>query len=157
MRFFILFVFSFFTQVSFAKSTLIADCSHLESASKAQFVLFNKKEFIELGECLAIYTAKNQHVKDLSMMCDEVTENASNPFGIMSLTKLEAIYIGQCVGTINYIYQRYNNELLVSRRGYRSSEKYSCYKGVEAVDILRKNASDSMSRNEIRALLCHAR
>ena len=130
---------------------------HLESASKAQFVLFNKKEFIELGECLAIYTAKNQHIKDLPMMCDEVTENATNPLGIMSLTKLEAIYIGQCVGTINYIYQRYNNEFLVSRGYYRRSQKYFCNKGMEAVNLLKKNSSDSMSRDEVRDLLCNAR
>lgn len=142
-------------QAASAKDTLVDDCSHLKDAKEADFILFNKKEFIELGECLAIDTLKKQSVNNLPRICKEVTENEATPLGIMSLTKLEAIYIGQCIGAINYIYQRYNNERLA--QGYRGPSEYSCVKGMKAVKLIINQGQNDMTRRDIRDILCTAK
>jgi len=158
MRLLILLILISFTQTSFTKNELVGDCSHLKEATEAEFILFNKKEFIELGECLAVHTIKNRAITDLPMLCNEVIEDKITPFGIMSLTKLEAIYIGQCVGVINYIYQRYNEENIIRNNSrYGRKTKYYCVKGLSAVKILSESNNDESNRSEIRDLLCTKR
>jgi len=155
MRYFVgVFLFSFM-QVSYAKETLPEDCSHLQSITEANFVLFSKKEFIKLGECLAVSSIKERASLNLFESCNEVDEDRRNILGIFSLSKLEAILMGQCVGAINYIYQRYDNEP-VSEYSYRSSQsrKYQCRKGFDAVDIIRRSSRNSITRTKLRDLLC---
>lgn len=158
MKIIILLMLISFTQSPFAKDALVDDCSHLKEATEAEFTLFSKKEFIELGECIGVYTIERKPILDLSMLCDEVREDETNPFGNWSLTKLEAIYIGQCLGVIDYVYNRYNRQFVMRRNSWNTqNEKYSCYRGGDAVKILRKKASIKMSEHDIRDLICKAR
>lgn len=142
-------------QVCLAKESLPKDCSHLQNATEADFVLFSKKEFIELGECLAVSFIKKSVPLNVIESCSEVDEDRRNILGIFSLSKFEAILIGQCVGAINYIYQHYDNEP-VSTYSYRSrqTKRYQCIRGLQAVDILRKSTAKSYSRTKLRDLLC---
>jgi hypothetical protein len=92
------------------------------------------------------------------MLCDEVKEDESNLFGTWSLTKLEAIYIGQCLGVIDFVYKRYNKQFVSGRNGwYRQNKKYTCLKGADAVEVLIKKATNKMSEYDVRKLLCKAR
>lgn len=157
MKLIILLILTLTSSVTLAKNTLVDECAHLQEISESQFVVFNKKEFIELGECLTVHTIKRRQVKHLPKLCAEVIENQDNPLGIMSLSKLEAIYIGQCMGAINYIYNRYNNELVnqySNNYSYRYKERYVCRKGIQAAKVLINDATNSMSRNEIKSILC---
>jgi hypothetical protein len=157
MKFLFIFFLILLTQPSLAKEALVDDCSHLKGASEAEFALFSKKEFIELGECLAVYTIERKPILDLPMLCDEVREDETNPLGNWSLTKLEAIYIGQCLGVIDYVYKRYNRQFVMRRNSWNTqNEKYSCYRGGDAVKIIRKEASIKMSEYDIRDLICKA-
>jgi len=147
-----------FSQVTFAKSELPKDCNHLKEVSEANSVLFNKKEFIQLGECLAIHTIKRKPIVDLGMICKEVIEYQNGPFGTLSLTKLEAIYIGQCSGVISYTYQRYNEEYPSNMNlRHRRNNKYSCVNGMDAVHVLSEITAEKTSRSELRDLLCEVR
>jgi len=139
-------------QMSYANESLPEDCSHLQSVKEADFVLFSKKDFVALGECLAINLIKQKAPLNLLESCNEVDEDRRNILGILSLSKLEAILMGQCVGAINYIYQHYDNEP-VSTYGVET-KTYQCTKGFSAVDIIRQSASDSISRTKLRDLLC---
>lgn len=158
MRYLIGFLLYSMLQVSYAKDSLPKDCSHLQSVTEADFVLLSKKEFIELGECLAISLIKKRDAINVVESCSEVDEDRRNLLGILSLSKLEAILIGQCVGTINYIYQRYDDEP-VSPYSYSSNitNRYQCTKGFQAVDILRKSNAKSYTRTKLRNLLCSVR
>ena len=151
----ILAIFLVFSSQSFAKERLPSNCAHLSEVSKASFVLFNKKEFMQLGECLAIAALKNQKKLDLVRSCNEVDEDRRNFLGILSLSKLESILLGQCTGTINYIYEHYNNERINGYR-YRLSNRivYRCKKGEKAVDILRSINEKEVGRSDVRDLLC---
>lgn len=144
-----------------ANDQLMKDCSHLSNAKEAEIALFNKETFIQLGECIAVNLIKKKPIINLSRACDEVIEDKSNPFGDFSLTKLEAIYIGQCIGVINYIYQHYNDETvdIIKRKQTWNSRyrKYSCIKGLKAVSILRASANEESNRDNIRELLCTER
>ena len=151
----ILAIFLVFSSQSFAKERLPSNCAHLSEVSKASFVLFNKKEFMQLGECLAIAALKSQKKLDLARSCNEVDEDRRNFLGILSLSKLESILLGQCTGTINYIYEHYNNERINGYR-YRLSNRivYRCKKGEKAVDILRSINEKEVGRSDVRDLLC---
>lgn len=155
MKYLIILAILVFSSQSFAKERLPSNCSHLSEVSKASFVVFNKKEFMQLGECLAIAALKNQKKLDLVQSCNEVDEDRRNFLGILSLSKLESILLGQCMGTINYIYEHYNKERVSDNR-YRSSNRivYRCNKGVKAVDILRNIKTEEIGREDIRELLC---
>ena len=152
----ILAIFLVFSSQAYAKERLPSNCAHLSEVSKASFVLFNKKEFMQLGECLAIAALKNQKKLDLVRSCNEVDEDRRNFLGILSLSKLESILLGQCMGTINYIYEHYNKERVSDYR-YRSSNHrvYRCNKGVKAVDILRSINEKEVGRSDVRDLLCN--
>lgn len=152
----ILAIFLVFSSQSFAKERLPSNCAHLSEVSKASFVLFNKKEFMQLGECLAIVALESQKKLDLVRSCNEVDEDRRNLLGILSLSKLESILLGQCIGTINYIYEHYNNERVYGNR-YRSSNRivYRCKKGEKAVDILRSINEKEVGRSDVRDLLCN--
>jgi hypothetical protein len=141
-----------------AKELLPKDCSHLQDVAEADFVLLRKKDFIELGECLAVSLIKKRTPLNVAESCNEVDENRRNILGILSLSKLEAILIGHCVGTINYIYQHYDNEP-VSTYSYnsRKTKRYQCTKGLQAVDILRQSTANLYSRTKLRDLLCSER
>lgn len=158
MRFLITVLLIIFSQSSLAIDALVDDCSHLKEASEADSILFNKKEFIQLGECLAIHTIKRKPIVDLGMLCKEVIEYQNGPFGTLSLTKLEAIYIGQCSGVISYTYQRYNEEYTSnSSLRHRRNNKYSCVNGMDAVRVLSEITEEKISRSKIRDLLCEVR
>ena len=155
MKYLITLAILFFASQAYAKDRLPVNCSHLSEVSKASFVLLNKKEFMQLGECLAIAALKSQKKLDLMRSCNEVDEDRRNFFGILSLSKLESILLGQCTGTINYIYEHYNNERVNGNR-YRSSNRivYRCKKGEKAVDILRSINEEEVGRSDVRDLLC---
>ncbi len=155
MKYLIGLILCFIFQVTFAKESLPKDCSHLQDATEADFVLFSKKEFIELGECLAVSLIKKRLPLNVVDSCSEVDEDRRNILGIFSLSKLEAILIGQCIGAINYIYQRYDNEA-VSTYNYQH-QKYQCINGLDAVDILRGSKAKSYTRTKLRDLLCSVR
>ncbi len=155
MKYLIILAILVFSSQSFAKERLPSNCAHLSEVAEASFVLFNKKEFMQLGECLAIAALKNQKKLDLLRSCSEVDEDRRNFLGILSLSKLESILLGQCMGTINYIYEHYNKER-VSNYSYRSSNRtvYRCDKGMKAVDILRSINEKEVGRSDVRDLLC---
>ena len=142
-------------QPSYAKQSLPKNCSHLEGATKANFVLFSKTEFIQLGECLAISFIKKKVQLNFVESCNEVDEDRRNLLGIFSLSKYEAILIGQCKGIIDYIYQHYDNEPVNSNsnRSY-SQALYHCTKGIEAVDRIRQSSTTLTTRTDLRNLLC---
>lgn len=133
------------------KNRLPNDCTHLQKVTELDFVLFSKKEFIELGECLAINAIKSSLPFNMIEACNEVDEDRRNFLGIFSLSKTEAIRIGQCIGAINYIYQRYNDEP-VNRYNYNT---YRCTKGLDAVDIIRAGLFSDVNRKNLRKALCH--
>jgi len=138
---------------SHGKNRLPSDCSHLQEITELDFVLFSKKEFIELGECLSINAIKTNSPINIVEACNEVDEDRRNILGIFSLSKSEAIRIGQCIGAINYIYQRYNNES-VSHYSYKT---YQCAKGFSAVDTIRAGLFGDVNRKSLRNALCHER
>ncbi|MBU2925808.1 hypothetical protein Q4530_01105 [Colwellia sp. 1_MG-2023] len=140
-------------QNSYAKETLIEDCRHLENATEADFVLFSKKEFIQLGECLAVSFIKKRIELDLIESCNEVDEDKRNFLGVLSLSKLEAIKIGQCIGVINFIYQHYDNEPVNSWGSYKY-KTYHCLKGNRAVDRIIRSRATLLNKQDIRKLLC---
>ncbi|MFT4927661.1 MAG: hypothetical protein ACI8WB_003774 [Phenylobacterium sp.] len=135
---------------SVAKEALVKSCQHLQSATKATFVLFSKKELIELGKCTGVDLIKKGQMKALELACGEVTENKASPLGIASLSMVEAIQIGQCMGVINYIYDHYHGESVESNR----NRTYQCRRDtIEAAEIL--SISESINtRDEARAKLC---
>lgn len=141
-------------QTSNAKTTFPKDCSHLENVAKSDFVLFSKKEFIQLGECLAVSLIKKHSAVNLVESCNEVDEDRRNPLGILSLSKYEAILIGQCVGAINYIYQRYDNEPVYNRPNSNSQKVYHCAKSKKAIDIIRLNKQPMLDKTDLKKLLC---
>jgi hypothetical protein len=155
MKYLITLAILFFASQAYAKDRLPSNCSHLSEVSKASFVLFNKKEFIQLGECLAISALKSHNKLDLVRSCNEVYEDKRNLLGILSLSKLESILLGQCLGTINYIYEHYNKERANDYR-YGSNDRivYRCRKGEKAVDVLRSSKKKEIGRSDVRDLLC---
>jgi hypothetical protein len=153
MKYLIGFIFLFFSHLSYSKQSLPEDCSYLKDVVEADLVLFNKKEFIQLGECLAVNRLKTQSDIDLVRSCKEVDEDRRNYLGILSLSKLEAILIGQCIGSINYIYEHYNNEFTNNWRN--SSEKYTCIKGKEAVYRIMYSSMAFFNRANLRNRLCY--
>ncbi|GHB59019.1 hypothetical protein GCM10008107_05180 [Psychrosphaera saromensis] len=156
MKFVIVFSLLFFSHISYSKESLPDDCIHLKSVGKANFVLLNKKEFIQLGECLAIHFIKKHSELDLVRSCNEVDEDRRNLLGILSLSKLEAILIGQCVGAIKYIYQHYNNEPINnSSNRWQSTYVYRCIKGKKAVDKIRYSSKKLLNRTNLLKLLCY--
>ncbi len=152
MKFIIALIFLFVIQPAVAKSSLPENCMHLKETVKADFILLNKKEFIQLGECSAVALLKLGELKKLNEACAEVIEDKNNVLGILSLSKSEALKIGQCVGVINYIYERFHNEVVNGRYG----EKYSCSKGIKAATYLSAQSSSMKRRDQLRDLLCMA-
>jgi len=155
IKYLIILVLFFVTPLGHTKETLPADCSHLGSVTEANFVLFNKKELMQLGECLAITYLKKTEKLNLVKSCNEVDEDRRNFLGILSLSKLESILIGQCVGAINYVYEHYHNENVGDVNGSIAYRKiYRCIKGEEAIDVIRQSPVTELDRREVRHLLC---
>ncbi|MDT0628054.1 hypothetical protein [Alteromonas sp. W364] len=123
----------------------IQGCDNLETLDAQHFVLFNKKELIELGECLALEVLKGNNAYDWGNTCREYIEDEQAILGTLVLSKLEAIQIGQCVGAINYIYVRYHKE---------EGQFASCFKGKKAVQLLADLRGDSLNKRELKTLLC---
>jgi len=157
MRLIILSVLLYFAVVNAnnaqAKVSLHSDCKEYEEMVSSSFVLFSKTELIELGACTGVALLKDHRLSTLGDSCKEALE-ANSALGIATLTKVEAIKVGQCAGVINYIYGRYHDERVgyssYSRRGY----VYSCIKGYEAVNLLSEKSQRRYSRNDVRDLLC---
>ena len=155
MKYLIGFLFYLCVHTSYAKDALIKDCAHLQDTTKADFVLLSKKEFIQLGECLAVSYLKKKVEINLLESCNEVDEDRRNFLGIFSLSKLEAIQIGQCLGVINFIHQHYDNEPIPYKRNrYNRRGVYHCTKGNKAIDLIKNNYTEYSSRSELRDLLC---
>lgn len=134
---------------------LIKDCQHLEQATKSEFILFSKRDLVELGECIGINFLKNKVDIDLVTSCKEVSEDRRNPLGILSLSKVEAVQIGQCVGVINFIYQHYHGEKVFNERIKKySNREYRCKRGNEAVVIISTADKVNWDRNIVKNLLC---
>lgn len=121
------------------------DCENLDALDKKSFVLFNKKELIELGECAALEVIKSNKPYDWGKACREYIEDEQAFLGTFVLSKLEAIQIGQCIGAINYTYMRYHKE---------EGRSTSCLKGKEAIRVLVTLTDDSISKRELKSLLC---
>jgi len=132
-----------------AKVSLHSDCKQYKNIADYSFVLFSKRDLIELGACTGVALLKENRLPNLVDSCKEVLE-AKSVFGIATLTKLEAIQAGQCAGVINYIYNHYHNE----RTNYGSKRVYSCIRGDEAVELLSKESKKTYRRNDVRDLLC---
>lgn len=142
-----------------AKINLPSDCNEYQEVTKSDFVLIHKKEFIQLGECIGRAHLKTRTIDWLSDSCSEIPEDKNNPLGILSLSKIEAIKIGMCLGVINAIYTRYDDAYVYQQHrrynSYRSSHrKYSCMKGEPAIQRLMKLVDTRVNRDEIRDELC---
>jgi hypothetical protein len=155
MKFLVGILLCLFFQNSYAKETLIEDCSHLENVTEADFVIFSKKEFLQLGECLGVSFIKKKIELDLIESCNEVDEDKRNFLGILSLSKLEVIKIGQCIGVINFIYQHYDNEPVNDGSNYKH-KTYHCLKGNRAIEQIIRSRATLLNRQDIRKLLCEA-
>jgi len=157
MRYFfiLMLVLILFSQTSFAKSDLPYGCTEYTKVEDKDLVLFNKKQFIELGECAGAELVKAKKVSHISNACSEVIEDKQSLLGIFSLSKVEAIKMGVCFGAINAVYTRYDRELTIDSGRYRTKRYYSCKKGMEAVNTLIFGAKDEYyERSELRDILC---
>lgn len=143
-------------QPSYAKSELPYNCNEYSNVEEKNFVLFNKKQFIELGECAGEALVKAKKVYNIAAACSEVIEDKNSLLGIFSLSKVEAIKMGVCIGAINAVYTRYDRELVLVNSRYRSTKRYySCKKGLLAVNELVASAKDEYyKRSELRDILC---
>lgn len=143
-------------QPSYAKSELPYNCNEYSNVEEKNFVLFNKKQFIELGECAGEALVKAKKVYNIAAACSEVIEDKNSLLGIFSLSKVEAIKMGVCIGAINAVYTRYDRELVLVNSRYRSTKRYySCKKGLLAVNELVASATDEYyKRSELRDILC---
>lgn len=148
--------FILFFQPSYAKSELPYNCNEYSDVEEKNLVLFNKKQFIELGECAGEALVKAKKVYNIAAACSEVIEDKNSLLGIFSLSKVEAIKIGVCIGAINAVYTRYDRELVLVNSRYRSTKRYySCKKGLLAVNELVASATDEYyMRSELRDILC---
>ena len=112
-------------QPSYAKSELPYNCNEYSNVEEKNFVLFNKKQFIELGECAGEALVKAKKVYNIAAACSEVIEDKNSLLGIFSLSKVEAIKMGVCIGAINAVYTRYDRELVLVNSRYRSTKRYN--------------------------------
>jgi hypothetical protein len=154
--------------------TLVISCNSLadmrvparcdESVSqinKTNLMFFNSTEVIKAGECVGVELVKRGVDQELPKACGEVVENKTNVLGALSLSKKEALQIGQCLGAINYVYDRYNDETYHPSRydSYYSKYKsyvYQCATGMSAVQRLISTTHSLNSRSKIRDVLCEA-
>ncbi len=151
MRLFLAVIFLSYTPFILAKSTLPTSCSSFEEVIQSDLILLKKREFIELGECVGVALLKENRLKNLPEICSEVIENKLTPLGGLSLSKLEAIKIGQCTGIINYVYERYNTKTL--KYDY-TDETFHCIKGIEAAKILSMQSENYQSVKKVSDVLC---
>ena len=128
---------------------LKVDCEDLAEVEQSVFQMFDLKDFVELGQCVGVKLLKQGKDQSLAKACSEVIEDQKNLLGSFSLSKAEAIQIGQCVGIIKYIYDHYNGDIY-SRSSY---QKYRCKKGEAAVEILIAT-SGLISLEQVREKLC---
>lgn len=158
MRFSIIFTFILllFSLPSFAKSELPYGCNEYSKVEKKSFVLFNKKQFIELGECAGEALVKAKKVYNIAGACSEVVEDKNSLLGIFSLSKLEAIKVGVCLGVINAIYNRYDGEAITPMYEYLvTKQHYRCKKGIQGVKKLISSIDyEYYTRFELRDILC---
>lgn len=145
------------SQPSYAKNELPYGCDEYSKVEESSFVLFNKKQFIELGECAGKALVKAKKVYNIAAACSEVVEDKNSLLGIFSLSKVEAIKMGVCIGVIKAVYNRYDRELVLESSRYRSTKHYySCKKGMAAVNELVASAKDEYyKRSELRDILCN--
>lgn len=147
---------------SMAKVRIPVRCEEgIEQISKTNLMFFDTTEVIKVGECVGIELAKKGAMEHLPKACDEVVENKNNLLGGLSLSKKEALQIGQCMGVINYVYDRYNGERYNLSRydsydlRYKNSI-YQCDTGMTAVIKLAATNATVSSRSKIRDVLCEA-
>ena len=141
---FLLFFLTLLTSSVLGK-TSAKGCESLDALDAKSFVLFNKKELIELGECVALEVIKSNKSYDWGKTCREYIEDEQTILGTFVLSKLEAIQIGQCVGAINYTYMRYHKE---------ERHSASCLKGKAAIQVLANLTDNSINKRELKSLLC---
>jgi len=141
---FVLFFLTLFTPSTLGKVSM-KTCENLDALDTKSFVLFNKKELVELGECVALEIIKSNKSYDWGKTCREYIEDEQAIIGTFVLSKLEAIQIGQCIGAINYTYMRYHKE---------ERHSASCLKGKEAIQVLATLTDDSINKRELKSLLC---
>lgn len=128
---------------------------------KTSLIFFNSTEAIKVGECVGVELVKRGVEQELPKACGEVIENKNNVLGELSLSKKEALQIGQCMGVINYVYDRYNNEKYRPSRYDRYYSKYQnyvyqCATDITAVKRLISTGDSLSSRSKIRDVLCEA-
>ncbi|CED59512.1 putative exported protein [Moritella viscosa] len=63
--------------------------------NRIDLIMFDKAELMELGTCVGVELAKHNKLENLSEACDEVVEDRINPLGMLSLSKKEAVQMGQ--------------------------------------------------------------
>lgn len=150
MKIFITLILLAYIPLSLAKSSLPNSCSDYTEISKSDFILFNKAEFIDLGECIGRALLQKGKLTFLAEACEEVTEDKLSTFGIVTLSKVEAIQIGQCLGAIAYTHDRYQGK----EYSY-SNETYHCSQGIEAIKLLSSTTNSLKSSRDVRSVICN--
>ncbi|MFT7006556.1 MAG: hypothetical protein ACJAXJ_001064 [Colwellia sp.] len=150
MRYFVLFLLLVCSTTVYAKKTFVKECTQEEeNISSFSLVFFNKAALINLGSCVGVATIKRGAHLDIVESCKEVVEDKINLLGVLALSKAEAIQIGQCLGVIQYINNKYHNEYTYS------NGIYQCKKGMAAVKTIVKLSDSKVSKTMLRDRLCH--
>ncbi|MEM0516378.1 hypothetical protein WCN91_13310 [Pseudoalteromonas sp. YIC-827] len=157
-RFILVLLLLVFTKPLLAKINLPSNCDEYKEVAQSNFVLLNKKELIQLGECIAQVQLKTKKIDWISDSCEEISEDEKNIFGVLSLSKVDAIQIGMCLGVINTIYTRFDGAYVYQLSSYssyrRSNKKYRCLKGEPAISKLIKLENQILDIEQIRDELC---
>jgi len=157
MRHFVLFLLLVCSTIVYAKNTPYKECiQEEENISKFSLILFNKAELINLGSCVGVASIKRGASLDIVESCKEVVEDKKSALGVLTLSKAEAIQIGQFLGVINYIHNKYHNENMYQRYNYRrSNDTYQCQKGMTAVKSIVELSDSKVNKIILRDALCH--
>ncbi len=138
---------------SMAKSSLIHNCSEYEKIAESDFILLNKAEFIQLGQCVGIELMRTERMNHLVEACSEVVEDNISPLGVFSLSKVEAIKIGQCLGAVDYVYYEYNGTKYYD--WYSDSYKtVHCTQGNVAAKSLSLQTGSLDTVQDVRTVIC---
>lgn len=151
MKIFITLILLTYIPLSVAKIALSNDCSNYKEVAESDFILFNKTEFIQLGECVGRSLLQKGKLTHLVEACNEVIEDNISPLGILSLSKVEAIQIGQCFGAVKYTHDRYQGQ----QYDYYSDKTYHCTQGIEAAQLLSLKNKEFKSSKDIRSAICY--
>lgn len=150
MKVLITLIFLAYIPLSLAKSLLHSSCTDYETVAQSDFILLNKTEFIQLGECVGRALLEDNRLNNLAEACSEVIEDKLSPLGILSLSKVEAIKIGQCLGAVAYVHDKYQGE----KYDYYSNKTYHCTQGDKAAKLLSLQTDNLRTPKDVRSVIC---